>query len=88
MVEANIPLQAYVRTPEIHLNSESLLPPVGCDILVEVFDGVLIRVERTGYVANKENTMEYKVVFQEDKPVLRGLFICPVIEGRFKWTYP
>lgn len=44
----------------LHLNSPSVLPPVGCTLLV-MLDGVLIRAVRTSYIERKTDNIEYKL---------------------------
>lgn len=59
-----------------HLNSASSLPPVACPIVIELPGQGLKRAERTGFVAHKDNQMEY------------ALADGSKIIGRYRWTYP
>ncbi len=71
-----IPLYAApVAQPEVHLNSADKLPPVGCPLLIELPSG-LTRAERTGIIADKANSMEYRTADGR------------MVYGRFPWTYP
>lgn len=58
-----------------HLNQPDHLPPVGCELLIEV-DGTLVRAHRTGFISDRNRDMHYKL---EDGEIL---------VGRFRWTYP
>lgn len=59
----------------VHLNPADHLPPVACPIVIEV-DGELLRAERTGFIEQRDSSMEY------------GLQSGEKILGRYKWTYP
>lgn len=58
-----------------HLNPDSLLPPVGCWLLIEV-NGELIKAKRTGYVKTKLDPLEYITETGD------------ILTGHFRWTYP
>lgn len=62
----------------LHLNPDSLLPPVDCPLLIEVAPGVFKKALRETYVKrkNKEGSLIFRL---EDGTE---------IEGRFRWTYP
>lgn len=60
---------------DMHWNSESLLPPVDCPLLIQVA-GVAHKATRTGYIESKSANIEY--VFDNGIKVI----------GRFRWTYP
>jgi hypothetical protein len=60
----------------IHLNTAGDLPPVACPLVIEVPGCGMLRAERTGFVANKGNEMEYR------------LSDGTTLTGRFRWTYP
>lgn len=65
----------YSYPSEIHWNSSDHLPPVDCPLLL-LFDNRPVRAIRTGFVANKNNQLEY---MKEDGRI---------IVGRYQWTYP
>jgi len=59
------------------LNSNSLLPPVGCPLMVEIPElEALVEARRTGFIGKKSDDMEYE------------LFTGRKIHGRLRWTYP
>lgn len=60
------------------------LPPVHCPILI-LYEGSLLLVKRTGFIAEKTREMEYQPLDPNDKK--RGPIGEPV-KGRFSWTYP
>jgi len=60
----------------IQLNSPSILPPVGCSLLV-MLDGVLTRAVRTSYIERKTDLIEYKIESTDE-----------LILGLLEWTYP
>lgn len=57
------------------LNRADHLPPVRCPLVIGVGD-MLLKVERTGFIADKNRAMEY--VTEDGQKIL----------GRFEWTYP
>lgn len=59
-----------------HLNSAGSLPPVACPIMIELPGQGLKRAERTGFVAHKDNQLEY--ILADGSKII----------GRFRWTYP
>lgn len=61
---------------EQEFNSPSRLPPVGCKLLIKVGDSEML-AERTGYIADRDDMMEYKLDATGE-----------IILGRFYWTYP
>lgn len=61
----------------MHFNDASTLPPVGCQLLIELDDGERLLAVRTSYVNSRSDDLEYQLV-KYDR----------VIKGRFNWTYP
>ena len=59
------------------MNHSSTLPPVGCQLLIELDDNERLLAVRTGYISNQSDDLEYKLV-KYDR----------VIKGRFNWMYP
>lgn len=59
----------------VHLNPADHLPPVNCPIVIEV-DGKLLRAERTGFIEQRDSSMEYELA--DGSKVL----------GRHPWTFP
>ena len=59
-----------------HLNHASALPPVACPLVIDVPQRGMLRAERTSFVTQKGNEMEYR------------LSDGSTIIGRFRWTYP
>lgn len=59
----------------MHLNHETVLPPVGCPLMILV-DDKLVRAHRPNYVRHKNSEMTY--VLECGKEIV----------GKFKWTYP
>lgn len=59
----------------IHLNHETLLPPVNCPLLIEV-EGKLLEAVRESHVIQRGRDMTY-VLENGEK-----------LQGQFKWTYP
>ncbi|MGB2063571.1 MAG: hypothetical protein ACPHUL_00350 [Marinomonas gallaica] len=63
-------------SPPAEFNSASILPPVGCKLVIKVGDNHII-AERTGYIADRDDMMEYKLDATGE-----------IILGRFYWIYP
>jgi len=59
----------------VHLNPADHLPPVACPIVIEV-DGKLLRAERTGFIEQRDRSMEYEL--GDGSKIL----------GRHPWTFP
>lgn len=59
----------------IYMNPASLLPPVGCPLLLHV-DGQLVKATRTSFVESKADELTYQTTEGD------------LIRGRFPWTYP
>lgn len=57
------------------LNAPEILPPVDCPLVV-LFNGRLIRAERTGFIQDKSRDMEYR------------LENGAIVKGKLPWTYP
>lgn len=70
------PTTEFIGRHKYEFNSPSRLPPVGCKLVIKVGDSEMI-AERTGYIASREDAMEYKLDATGE-----------VILGRFYWTYP
>lgn len=68
---------------ELHLNRPEHLPPVGCAILVEV-DDQLILVERTTFVEQRGRDMHYRVLNADHSPLQPEIRLA----GQLWWTYP
>ena len=60
---------------KIHLNPADHLPPVRCPVVIQV-DGDLLRAERTGFIEQRDRSMEYEL--QDGSRIL----------GRYRWTFP
>ena len=61
----------------LHLNHESLLPPTDTPLLILIpSSGLLLEVQRTCHVSNREHELEYVTE--------NGTLIT----GRYRWTYP
>lgn len=61
---------------EYIFNDPGRLPPVGCKLVIKVGDSEMVAV-RTGYIASRDDAMEYKLDATGE-----------TILGRFHWTYP
>jgi hypothetical protein len=59
----------------VHLNHETLLPPVNCPLLIEV-DEELLSAFRESHVIARGRDMVY--ILEDGKK----------LTGQFKWTYP
>lgn len=68
---------------DLHLNAPEHLPPVGCPILVEV-DETLLLVERTAFVEQRGRDMTYRVLNHERSPIQPEIRLV----GQLKWTFP
>lgn len=64
-----------VEDPSLEWNSASTLPPVACELLLDI-DGKPTIGFRTSYVTNKDSSMSYRLADNSE------------VEGRFRWTYP
>ena len=63
----------------VHLNHESLLPPTDTPLLILIpSSGVLLEVQRTRHVSNREHELELEYVTENGT----------LITGRYRWTYP
>lgn len=60
-----------------HLNSADRLPPVGCELIVAIGGGLLLRCERTSHLQHKGGEIEY-----------RSVATGALYHGRWPWTYP
>lgn len=69
-------LLEHVNKIKQEFNSPSRLPPVGCKLVIKVGDSEMI-AERTGYIASRDDAMEYRLDSTGE-----------VILGRFYWSYP
>ena len=67
--------RAAATAAAVKLSHPNHLPPVGCPLLI-LFDGELIRAERTSFIEKRDRQLEYRT---DDGQV---------ITGRFEWTYP
>lgn len=80
---------AVARESGIHLNSPSVLPPVGCPLLIRAtgtlvypngeeveLTETLLLVSREAFVARRGDDIEYRTPAGAS------------ISGRFPWTYP
>ena len=61
---------------ELQFNDPGRLPPVGCKLVIKVGDAEILAT-RTGYIASRDDLMEYKLDDTDE-----------VILGRFWWRYP
>lgn len=59
---------------DVHLNHESILPPVDCPLVILV-DGELVKAIRPTYVEEKGDSLTY--VLSDGS----------TLEGRYAWTY-
>jgi len=57
-------------------NNASILPVVGCKLLIELGDGERVLAVRTGYISSRTDDMEYKLI-KYDR----------TIKGRYNWAY-
>ena len=60
---------------ELTLNSEEVLPPVDCPLLIQIND-VLVKAIRPAFVERKGDELVYELPCKTR------------ITGKFKWTYP
>lgn len=60
----------------VHLNSESLLPPVDCPLLIRIPTGALVKAQRDEWLSKKDGEIAYR------------LYDNSIVRGRFRWTYP
>lgn len=58
------------------LNPPSLLPPVGCNLVIMIGDNEHT-AQRTGYIENRNDALEYKLDSTGE-----------LISGKFFWRYP
>ncbi len=66
-----------LKMSNVHLNHESLLPPTDTPLLILIpSSGVLLEVQRTRHVSNRDHELEYVTE--------NGTLIT----GRYRWTYP
>lgn len=61
---------------DIRFNAPEHLPPVGCQLLIKLPDGTVLKVRRTSHIQTRDSEMEYEC---EDGTI---------ITGRHSWTYP
>lgn len=67
-------INSHRRTEQF--NDPCRLPPVGCKLVIKVGDAEMIAT-RTGYIADRNDAMEYKLEATGE-----------LISGRFWWSYP
>lgn len=58
-----------------HFNPPSMLPPVGCPLLLLIGTGAVVKAERVTYLTDRDGMMDYRLADGS------------VITGRFWWTY-
>lgn len=61
---------------DFHLEAAGHLPPVSCNLLIEVVPGVLFKAYREAFTERKGNQLDFT------------LSCGKVITGRYRWTYP